>query len=62
MLLRPNDPEAEIEVHAPGDTVALESLQKFASIHSSVYNHSNLEMHLYYRTNFNAGRDTALRE
>ena len=40
----------------------MRSLQKFASIHSSVYNHFNLERHLYSRTNFKARRDAALRE
>ena len=40
----------------------MRSLQKFASIHSSVYNHFNLERHLYSRINFKARRDAALRE
>lgn len=40
----------------------MRSLQKFASTHSSVHNHFNLERHLYSRTNFKARRDAALRE
>lgn len=40
----------------------MRSLQKFASTHSSVYNHFNLERHLYSRANFKTRRDTALRE
>ena len=40
----------------------MRSLQKFASIHSSVYNHFNLERHIYSRTNFKKRRDAALRE
>ena len=40
----------------------MRSLQKFASTHSSVYNHFNLERHLYSRTSFKARRDAALRE
>ncbi len=38
------------------------SLQKFASIHSSVRNHFNLERHLYSRENFKLNRSTALAE
>ena len=38
------------------------SLQKFASIHSSVHNHFNLERHLYRRENFKLNRSTALAE
>lgn len=38
------------------------SLQKFASLHSSVYNHFNLERHFYSRSNFKKNRDVALRE
>ncbi len=36
------------------------SLQKFASIHSSVHNHFNQERHLYSRENFKLNRSTAL--
>ncbi len=38
------------------------SLQKFASIHSSVHNHFNQERHLYNRRNFKLNRSTALAE
>jgi len=38
------------------------SLQKFASIHSSVHNHFNQERHLYTRRNFKLNRSTALAE
>jgi len=38
------------------------SLQKFASIHSSVQNHFNQERHLYSRENFKINRSTALAE
>ena len=38
------------------------SLQKFASIHSSVHNHFNQERHLYNRENFKRNRSTALAE
>ncbi len=38
------------------------SLQKFASIHSSVHNHFNQERHLYNRENFKLKRSTALAE
>ena len=34
----------------------MRSLQKFVSIHSSVYNHFNLERHLYSRPNFKKNR------
>ncbi len=40
----------------------MRSLQKFASTHSSVHNHFNLESHLCSRTNFKIRRDAALRE
>ena len=40
----------------------MRSLQKFVSIHSSVYNHFNLERHFYSRSNFKKRRDVALRE
>ena len=38
------------------------SLQKFASIHSSVHNHFNQERHLYSRDIFKLNRSTALAE
>jgi len=38
------------------------SLQKFASIHSSVHNHFNQERHLYSRKNFKINRSAALAE
>jgi len=38
------------------------SLQKFASIHSSVHNHFNQERHLYSRENFKLNRSAALAE
>ena len=38
------------------------SLQKFASIHSSVHNHFNQERHFYSRENFKLNRSTALAE
>ncbi len=38
------------------------SLQKFASIHSSVHNHFNQERHLYNRKNFKLKRSAALVE
>ncbi len=38
------------------------SLQKFASIHSSVHNHFNQERHLNSRENFKLNRSTALAE
>ncbi len=38
------------------------SLQKFASIHSSVHNHFNQERHLYSRENFKLNRTAALAE
>ncbi|MEO9574013.1 MAG: IS6 family transposase, partial [Roseobacter sp.] len=37
-------------------------LQKFASVHSSVYNHFNQERHLYSRQNFKLNRSAALIE
>lgn len=40
----------------------MRSLQKFASIHSSVYNHFNKERHKYSRQNFKEIRTTALNE
>ena len=38
------------------------SLQKFVAVHASVYNHFNLERHLYSRENFKLNRATALAE
>ncbi len=38
------------------------SLQKFSTIHTSVYNHFNQERHLYSRNNFKINRNTALNE
>ena len=38
------------------------SLQKFASIHSSVLDHFNQERRLYSRENFKLNRSTALAE
>ena len=38
------------------------SLQKFASVHSSVHNHFNQERHLYSRENFKHNRALALAE
>ncbi len=38
------------------------TLQKFASIHSSIHNHFNQERHLYSRKNFKLNRSTALTE
>ena len=40
----------------------MRSLQKFATIHSSVHNHFNQERHLYSRLNFKANRTAALTE
>lgn len=40
----------------------MRSLQKFTSIHSSVYNHFNLERHLNPRDTFKIQRDAALTE
>lgn len=36
------------------------SLQKFASIHSSLHNHFNQERHLYSRETFKLNRTAAL--
>src|SRR5579872_2676759 len=38
------------------------SLQKFAAVHSSVYNHFNQERHLYKRSTFRQRRSAALSE
>jgi putative transposase len=40
----------------------MRSLQKFVSIHSSVYNHPNFERHINSRTRFKQKRDAALGE
>jgi putative transposase len=40
----------------------MRSLQKFASVHSSVHNLFNLERHLYSRDNFKLHRTAALAE
>jgi putative transposase len=40
----------------------MRSLQKFVSIHSSVYNHFNFERHINSRIRFKQKRDAALRE
>jgi putative transposase len=40
----------------------MRSLQKFDSVHSSVYNHFNFERHINTRIRFKQKRDAALRE
>jgi len=40
----------------------MRSLQKFAAVHGSVYNHFNQERHLYSRSNFKQNRTAALAE
>jgi putative transposase len=40
----------------------MRSLQKFAAVHGSVYNHFNQERHLYSRENFKLNRTVALAE
>ena len=40
----------------------MRSLQKFVSVHSSVYNHFNFERHINTRVRFKQKRDAALRE
>jgi putative transposase len=40
----------------------MQSLQKFASVHASIYNHFNQQRHLYSRDNFKLNRTTALSE
>ena len=40
----------------------MRSLQLFAAVHSSVYNHFNQERHLYSRPNFKRNRTAALNE
>jgi putative transposase len=41
---------------------SVKSLQKFASVHSSVHNHFNQERHLYRRSTFKLNRSIALAE
>ena len=41
---------------------SMRSLQKFATVHSSVCNHFNQERHLYSRDNFKLNRTAALAE
>ena len=38
----------------------MQSPQKFASVHASIYNHFNQQRHLYSRDNFKLNRTTAL--
>jgi len=40
----------------------MRSLQKFAAVHASVYNHFNQERHLYSQANFKLNRTAALAE
>jgi putative transposase len=40
----------------------MRSLQKFASVHASIFNHLNQERHLYSRQNFKLNRAAALAE
>ena len=40
----------------------MRSLQKFAAVHSFVFNHFNQERHLYSRDNFKLNRTAALAE
>ena len=40
----------------------MRSLQKFATVHSSIFNHFNQERSLYSRPNFKLNRDAALAE
>ena len=40
----------------------IKTLQKFASIHASIYNHFNHQRHLNRRDIFKLDRDTALAE
>ena len=40
----------------------MRSLQKFVSVHSSIYNHFNQERHLYSRQNFKLNRNAARSE
>jgi hypothetical protein len=36
------------------------TLQKFVAVHTSIYNHFNMERHLYSRQNFKANRTAPL--
>jgi putative transposase len=40
----------------------MQTLQKFTSVHASIYNHFNQERHLYSRNNFKHNRTAALNE
>ena len=40
----------------------IKTLQKFASIYASIYNHFNHQRHLNSRDTFKQGRDAALAE
>ncbi len=40
----------------------VKTLQKFASVHASIYNHFNLERHLTHRDKFKSNRAAALAE
>ena len=40
----------------------MQSLQKFVSVHASIFNHLNQERHLYSRENFKFNRAMALNE
>jgi len=40
----------------------MRTLQKFVSVHSSIHNHFNQELHLYSRENFKLNRAAALAE
>ena len=40
----------------------IKTLQKFSAIHASIYNHFNLERHLYPRDIFKTNRAAALTE
>ncbi len=40
----------------------IKTLQKFASVHASIYNHFNHERHLNCRDNFRQNRSAALAE
>jgi putative transposase len=40
----------------------MQSLQKFASVHASIYNHFNQQRHLYSRNSFKPNRVAALSE
>lgn len=40
----------------------MRSLQTFASVHSSIHNHFNIERHLYSREKLKTNRDAAMAE